>query len=735
MFSEQEIGLIRDAHLSLIEGIKPIASRAELKKVNLAYEWASKVYYAQRMHSGKPYILHLLQLAEIAVHEIGLGPPTVISALLHGINLKSDYTLNLIEEKFGKNVRSIVDGFNRVSQLPTDRLSYQSDSFRKLFLTLVDDIRVILLKIAHRLYDVRNPDDIEEDRFNQFMLEIKHLYIPIVHRLGLYKIKSEFEENLMLHERPDVYQSIREKIQATKKKQEVFMQDFLQPIQRELLAQGFDCDFKWRTKSIPSVYAKMKAQNVEFEQVYDIFAVRIITKSKGKKEKEDCWRIYSIVTDIYQPNPKRLRDWITTPKASGYESLHTTVKGMGNRWVEVQIRSERMDEDAEKGQAAHWKYKGSGSKKDAEDWLSQIRDVLENPEQLNFDFSYRKTVRPTNEKIFIFTPNGDLKQLPIGSTVLDFAFEVHTHVGETCSGARVNNKNVPIRYQLQNGDKVEIITSKKQYPKLDWLSYVVTDRAKSKIKKYVREENLKEADKGKELLLRKLKNWKIPFTDSGMHFLVKKYKTDTAIELYYQIAQEKLDLQELKKDLLAFREAEKEKHQNRNHKTEDTIAFKTQQGTAKQAPEDILIIDQSLKNVTYKLAKCCNPIPGDSVFGFVTVGSGITIHRVSCPNASRLMEKYSYRVMKVRWRSDEGESPAFNVGIRINGKDLLGLVGEITRVISSDLKVNMRSISFDTGDGKFDGNIHLQIKDTEHLEQLKHKLLKVNGVEKVSRVR
>lgn len=735
MFSEQEKASIRDAHLALIEGIKSNATRAELRKVNLAYEWASKVYAAQRMRSGKPYILHLLQLADIAVHEIGLGPPTVISALLHGINLKSAYSLNLIEEKFGKNVRSIVDGFNRVSQLPTDRLSYQSDSFRKLFLTLVDDIRVILLKIAHRLYDIRYAEDVDDERLNKFMMEIKHLYIPIVHRLGLYNIKAEFEEKLMLYEYPVIYQHIREKIQATKKKQEVFMQDFMQPIQRELMAQGLDCEFKWRTKSIPSIYAKMKAQNVEFEQVYDIFAVRIITKSKPKKEKEDCWRVYSVVTDIYQPNPKRLRDWITTPKASGYESLHTTVKGMGNRWVEVQIRSERMDDNAEKGQAAHWKYKGVSSRKDAEDWLNQIRDVLENPDQLNFDFSYRKTTRPANEKIFIFTPNGDLKQLPVGSTVLDFAFEVHTRVGETCSGARVNNKNVPIRYQLQNGDKVEVITSKKQYPKQDWLTYVVTDRAKNKIKKYVREENLKEADKGKELLLRKLKNWKIPFTDAGIHYLVRKYKTDTAIELYYQIAQEKIDMQELKKNLQAYLDSEKEKHQVRNNKSEDTISFKTQTGAASQSSEDILMIDHSLKNVNYKLAKCCNPIAGDSVFGFVTVGNGITIHRVSCPNASRLMDKYSYRVMKVRWRSDESESPAFNVSIRVNGRDILGLVGEITKVISNDLKVNMRSISFDTGDGKFDGNILLQIKDTEHLEQLMHKLLKVNGVEKVSRVR
>ncbi len=734
MFSNAEKDQIREAHLALVERIGKNASLTELKKINLAFELASKSYQGRRLSSGKPYVLHLLEVARISVDEIGLGTSTVISAILHGINHKSDLSINLIEEKFGKTIASIVDGFNRVSQLRTERLSFQSDSFRKLFLTLVDDIRVILLKIAHRLYDLRNPEDIEHERLVQFIHEVKHLYIPIAHRLGLYNIKAEFEEKVMLHEHPEVFEAIKEKLQATKKKQEVFIQDFLAPIQRELIAHGLDCIVKWRTKSIPSIYSKMKAQNVDFEQVYDIFAVRIITKSKLKKEKEDCWRVYSIVTDIYQPNPKRLRDWITTPKASGYESLHTTVKADGDKWVEVQIRSERMDEIAEKGQAAHWRYKGTDRKKDTEDWLNQVRDVLENPEQINFDFTYRNTSKSVSEKIFIFTPNGDLKQLPAGSTVLDFAYEVHTQVGENCSGAKVNNKIVPIRHPLRNGDKVEIITNKKQHPKQDWLGFVVTERARSKIKKYVREENLREAETGKQMLMRKLKNWKMTYTDSGINQLVKHYKTDTANELYYQIATDKIDLQDVKRNLLEFAEAEKERLLARTAKAEETKSFKTTPPPVDKGKDDYLIIDQSLRNVNYKLARCCNPIPGDSVFGFVTVGSGITIHRVNCPNASRLLEKYSYRILRVRWKGDS-DSMAFNAAIHINGSDLLGLVGEITKVISSDLKVNMRSISFDTRDGKFDGRIHLQIKDVDHLEQLMHKLLKVNGVEKVSRIK
>lgn len=731
MYNEQEKELIREAHLELVASIQPNASPADIKRINLSYEWAYKVYQGQRLSSGKPYMLHLIKVAHIAVAEIGLGVSTVICSMLHGINLKSDYSLDEIEKTFGKTVSSIIDGFNKVSELRTERLSFHSDNFRKLFLSLVDDIRVILLKIAHRLYDLRFPEDHEKAKLEQFVYEVKHLYIPIAHRLGLYIIKAEFEERVMKFENPEIFQAISEKIKATKKKQEAYIQDFIQPVQRELIAQGMDCSIKWRTKSIPSIWAKMKSQNVDFDQVYDLFAIRIIIRTSPKKEKEDCWRAYSIVSDIYTPNPKRLRDWITTPKASGYESLHCTVKAPMDKWVEVQIRSERMDDIAEKGQAAHWQYKASDKKKDSEEWLNQVRDVLENPDQLVFDYAYRNANHYHSDKIFIFTPNGDLKQLPVGSTVLDFAYEIHTQVGSSCSGAKVNNKIVPIRHVLNNGDKVEIVTSKKQKPKSDWLNFVITDRARNKIKKFIKEEDLKESDVGKELLLRKMKNWKISLSDDVVNHLVKHYKTESAAELYCSIATGKVDLMELKKHLMLVSESEKASTKTERENGKNDIKVPAPVNTTDT--ENFMIIDNTLSNVNYNLAKCCNPIPGDSVFGFVTVSNGITIHRISCPNASRLLDRYNYRILKVRWREVK-DSPVFQVTIKITGIDTIGLVGEITKVISSDLKVNMRSISFDTKDGRFDGKISLQIKDTEHLEQLNHKILKVKGVEKVSRI-
>lgn len=728
IFTEAEKQHIQQSYQDLRKLLSGHINESELLRIDSAFEIADAVYQNKYLVSGKPYILHLLDLARIIVAEIGMGASSVISSFLHGIDQKSNISLQEIENQFGRSVRVIIEGFNKVSGLQTERLSFQSDNFRKLFLSLIDDIRVVLLKIAHRLYDIRHPEDLDEHKFNQFIHEVKHLYIPIAHRLGLYIIKAEFEEKVMLHEHPDIFQQITEQIKATKSKQEVLMQEFIQPIQREILAQRLDCTIKWRTKSVPSIYAKMKAQNVDFDQVYDLFAIRIIVNSPLKKEKEDCWRVYSIVTDVYTPNPKRLRDWITTPKASGYESLHTTVKMDNEKWVEVQIRSVRMDEIAEKGQAAHWQYKSKDRKKDSEDWLNQVRDILENPDQINFDYTYRTANQFQSDKIFIFTPQGDLKQLPLGSTVLDFAYEVHTQVGATCSGARVNNRIVPIRHVLNNGDKVEIITSKKQIPKSDWLSFVVTERAKSKIKRHLKEEELKEAEFGKDTLFRKLKAWKVPLPDEAVNLLVKHYKTATSVELYHMIATEKLDLLEVKKFLNTHASEEKS---GRPERPEPLPQAKKE--VVRSGKDDYLVIDDSVSNVNYKLAKCCNPIPGDAVFGFVTIGGGITIHRHSCPNAARLRERYGYRVLSVKWK-DEIDNPTFQTAIRVGGKDVLGLVGEITKVISNDMKVNMRSLTFDTRDGNFDGKIVLQIKDTNHLDQLIYKIGKIEGVERVQRV-
>lgn len=701
----------------------------EKEHVNTAFEQAKNVYSGIVQLNGEPIIDHYVEVGQIAVTELGLRSSTLIAALLHGQLVETDEQYATIKHQYGTDVAVILKGFKKISDLPTTRLSYQSDPFRKLFLSLVEDIRVVLLKIAHRLYDVRHPELLEIEKLQRFVDEVKYLYIPITHRLGLYSIKAEFEEKVMRFEQPEVYENIQNKISATKDHQEAFMKAFIAPVEEELKQHGLESTIKWRTKSIPSIWAKMKDQNVDLEQVYDLFAIRIITKSQLKKEKEDCWRAYSIVSDLYPPNPKRLRDWITTPKASGYESLHTTVKAPDDKWVEVQIRSERMDQVAEKGQAAHWLYKDKIEKKDAEEWLNQVRDVLENPGHIHFD-AYRKTVKNDGDKIFIFTPDGDLKQLPAGSTVLDFAYEVHTKVGDTCSGAKVNGRIVPIRHVLHNGDKVEIITNKKQLPKHDWLSFVVTDRAKSKIKRNLKEVELKEAEFGKELLLRKLKNWKIVYSDDVIHHLVKHYKKSTSIQLYHDIATEKLDLIELKKHLVLL--TSEDKHTTKPLELQELAV--EPKGLFKAAgKDDFLIIDGSISNVSYKLAKCCNPIPGDEVFGFVTINTGITVHRVSCPNAARLEERYSYRFINVKWKESK-DNPNFQADIRVVGVDTLGLVGDITKLISNDLKVNMRTVTFDTRDGRFVGKIGLQIKDTDHLEQLIYRIGKVPGVEKVSRV-
>lgn len=716
---------------ALIHGLGKQITSDEKVRVQKAYDHAVALYHDKFLPDGSQALTHYVEVAKIAVSEIGLRSSTLIAALLHGIDCEKDELRSEIESAYGTEVAIILSGFRKISNLPTTRLSYQSDQFRKLFLSMVEDIRVVLLKIAHRLYDIRHPELLDQEKLSRFINEVRYLYIPITHRLGLYTIKAEFEEKVMRHEHAEIFEAIREKIKAGKEAQEAFMKSFIAPIERDLMSHGLESTIKWRTKSIPSIWAKMKDQNVEFEQVYDLFAIRIIIKSTPKREKEDCWRAYSIVSDIYTPNPKRLRDWITTPKASGYESLHTTVKASDDKWVEVQIRTERMDQVAEKGQAAHWLYKDRPEKKEAEDWLNQVRDVLENPHQIQFD-AYKRTPASTGDKIFIFTPNGDLKQLPAGSTVLDFAYEVHTQVGSSCNGARVNNRIVPIRHVLQNGDRVEIITSKKQSPKHDWLSFVVTERAKSKIRRYLKEEELKEAEFGKELLMRKLKNWKIVYSDDIINHLVKHYKTNTSIELYHDIATEKLDLVELKKHLVALIADEK----NAGGKPADTVgdaSAETKSNTRHDSKDDYMIIDNSITNVNYKLAKCCNPIPGDEVFGFVTINTGITVHRVSCPNAARLRERYSYRFIHVKWKESK-DNPVFQAAIRVAGIDTLGLVGEITKLISNDLKVNMRSIAFDTRDGRFVGKIVLQIKDTDHLDQLMHRIGRVQGVEKVVRL-
>ena len=716
---------IRSNYSEILRLCRPFLKKKELPQLRDAFMFVLDYHRQDWEETGEEYLYHSIEVAKIALQELNLGTTTVICSLLHNVVDGEKVTVKTIRDKFGDEVAVIVEGYTKLSNIQTEKISVNSGNFRELYLSLVKDIRVILIKLAHRLFDMRNFGQLSEFQRNRYTNEVNHIYIPIAHRLGLYHIKAELEELWLKNVKPDVYNSIAQKIRESKKKQLVYIRDFIDPVERELTKQGFEFEIKGRPKSIHSIWRKMKKQNVVFEQVYDLFAIRIIIDTDKKNEKSDCWKIYSIVTDIYQPNPKRLRDWITTPKASGYESLHTTVMGPNGKWVEVQIRSKRMDEVAEKGLAAHWRYKEGGGKKEQEEWMSTIRSVIENPSKSSLEKRDLAKIELYKDKIFVFTPEGDLKKLPAGATVLDFAYDIHTSVGDMCSGAKVNNKNVPIRYELQNGDKVEIITSKTQKPKLDWLNFVVTNKAKSKIKRSIKEEKYREAELGKEILRRKLRNRKIQFTDSVIDKLIKQYKLKSSIDLYYLIAIEKIDVGDIKKTLEQDELPEQAHEQEKEQKVLKPVV---------SGNDDAMVIGDDIGNLNYELAKCCNPISGDAVFGFVTVGKGITIHRINCPNAAQLLSKYNYRVIDVKWRKTD-ESKTYLTTLRVTGEDRMGILSNITQIISNDLKVNMVSLNVESkGDRRFDGRFKLRVKDTGHLNTLIHKILKVNGVEKAVRL-
>lgn len=732
-YSVEEINGIQQAYEKMLADIHPSVNNPQhLALIDKAYRYCLEKYDGKYLLSGKAYMLHLIEMACIAVVEVGLGYISVVGAFLHGITYKEGVSIEEIEALFGKTVAIIMDGFGKISALKTEKVAYNSDNFRTLFLSLIEDMRVVLLKVVHRVYDVRNQNDVDADRLDKYFHEIKYIYIPIVHRLGLYKIKAELEQMLMQYENPEMYAEIERKIQETEGTYQQTMDDFLAPITRGLDVEmdrakrtgkcKFSYTIKWRLKSIASIYAKMIAQNVPFEEVYDLLAARVIINCAEKDEIECCWIVYSVISNLYEPNPDRLRDWITKPKASGYESLHTTVKYNDKQWVEVQIRSTRMDEIAETGQAAHYLYKGE--RNTSEEWLMNVREVLENPGLVSFENSYKRIAKA--DKIFIFTPEGDLKQLPVGSTVLDFAYEIHTQVGETCNGAKVNGRVVPIRYVLGNGDKVEIITSKKQSPRADWLNCVVTEKAKNRIRRFLMEEQLKESELGKGMLNRRLKNWKIPVNEDVISLLVKEFKLENALQLYHQISTEQIDLADVKR-LLEVKLAEKEAHQDKV--TVESVTKKEEL----QHSEECLSIGKDIDNVNYKLAKCCNPIPGDKVFGFVTNDGNLTLHRINCPNAKSLQQRYGYRIINVKWNGVE--SGISQATIHIYGHDVMGLLGKITKVISEDLEVNMKNIALNSDkEGYFDGKIVVQIPDVESLEQLMNRLESIDGILEVTRI-
>jgi GTP pyrophosphokinase len=724
--AQMEKDMILKAYKALLRALRPSLGKGDKEMIRLAFDMALEAHKDMRRKTGEPYILHPLSVAQICAEEIGLGPLAIVCALLHDTVEDTHLTLEDINNSFGEKAMSIVDGLTKISGVFDKGTSLQAENFRKMLLTLSDDVRVILIKLADRLHNMRTLDSMPRDKQLKIASETAYLYAPLAHRLGLYSIKTELEDLALKYTEPEIYHEIFSKIQQTKRERNRFINEFTVPIKEELKKQSFNFDIKGRSKSIHSIWSKMKRQAVSFEEIYDLFAIRIILDIDEEDEKAMCWKAYSIITDFYQPNPDRLRDWISTPKANGYESLHTTVMGPSGKWVEVQIRTRRMDEIAEKGFAAHWKYKESATESALDEWIRKIRELLDTPEANALDFIDDFKLNLFSDEIYVFTPEGDMKMLPGSATALDFAFEIHSDLGSKCIGAKVNHKLVPLSHKLRSGDQVEILTSNKQKPKEDWLTYVVTAKAKSKIKNALKEEKKKLAEDGKEILIRKFRHLKVNFTPENINELLAYYKIPSSMELFYRIAKGVIDVQDLK-EFAQDKGAIKAKTPQRieTHSLEQMV--KSIRGSS-----DMLVIGENLEKIDYKLAPCCNPIPGDDVFGFITINEGIKIHRTSCPNAIQLMSNYAYRIVKAKWTNQQ--QIAFLAGVRMTGIDEVGLVNKISKVISSDLKVNMRSISIDSNDGIFEGTIMLFVHDTHHLDKLIQKLKEINGILTVSRI-
>lgn len=722
---EAEKREILKRYRTLLRACKPTMQKGDKRMIRRAFDMALESHQNMRRKSGEPYIYHPIAVAQIAAQEIGLGTTSIVCALLHDVVEDTDISLEDIEREFGKKVAKIIDGLTKISGVFDYNSSLQAENFRKMLLTLADDVRVILIKLADRLHNMRTMDFMPRDKQLKISSETIYLYAPLAHRLGLYALKSELEDLSMKYTEPETYRFIARKLNEKKNERENFVRDFITPINEILEEQGLLADLYGRPKSIHSIWTKMRKKNIPFEEVYDLFAIRIILDCKAENEKSDCWKAYSIVTDLYRPNPDRLRDWISSPKANGYESLHTTVMGPRGQWVEVQIRTKRMNEIAEKGFAAHWKYKEPTADNGLDQWIQKVRELLNNPESNALDFLDDFKMNLFSDEIFIFTPKGALVQLPIDATALDFAFEIHTDIGTSCIGAKVNHKLVPLSQKLQNGDQVEIITSSKQTPKEDWLNFVITAKAKSKIKSALKEEKRKIAEDGKEILERKLKSLKITYNSDNLHKLAYYFKLQSTLDLFFNVAKGLIDMKHLREFATSERTVE-----NRPEKIEP-IPFDSQFKKLKGKESDILLIGEDLLKIDYKLSPCCNPIPGDSVFGFVTIGDGIKIHRANCPNAAKLMSNYGYRIVKAKWNSQK--ELAFLTGLRITGIDDVGLINNITTVISNDFKVNMRSITVDSDEGIFEGSIMVFVNDTEHLDNLIKELKQVKGVTSVSR--
>ena len=723
---EQEKKLILREYRSLQRSLRSRIKPGDRKMIRQAFEMAADAHKTMRRKSGEPYILHPLAVARICVEEIGLGVRSSICSLLHDTVEDTDVGIEDIQREFGNEIAKIVDGLTKISTVVDINASQQAENFKKILLTLTDDPRVIIIKLADRLHNMRTLDSMRGEKQLKISSETVYVYAPLAHRMGLYNIKTEMEDLAMKYLEPDTYKEIARKLAETKKERTRYINEFVKPLDEKLASADLEYEIYGRPKSIHSIWSKIKKKAVSFEEVYDLFAIRIILNSSPEKEKEDCWKVYSVITDEYTPSPERLRDWLSNPKNNGYEALHTTVMGPQGKWVEVQIRTRRMNEIAEKGLAAHWKYKeGGGDESRFDKWFNQIREVLTNQDTDSVDFLQDFKMSFLAEEIYIYTPKGDVKMLPVSATALDFAFAVHSEVGSKCIGAKVNHKLVPLSHKLRSGDQVEIITSNKQKPSEDWLNFVVTAKARSKIKDSLREEKKSVGDEGRYTLQRKLEGLGATFNAHNIDELVNFYKFNSHLELFYQLAIKNIDLKELKEFKLVGDRIEAPKPVKIIEAKPDVAHTLSKKDT------ELIIFGESSDKIMYNLANCCKPIPGDDVFGFVTTGKGLTIHRNNCPNAAKLMSNYGHRIVKTKWAKNKEIS--FLTGLKIIGMDDVGVVNKITNLISGELRINIAAINIESKEGLFEGTIKLFVHDKDELDILVNKVKTLNGIHSVDR--
>jgi guanosine-3',5'-bis(diphosphate) 3'-pyrophosphohydrolase len=729
---EKENKAIAQEYKELLRISYQTLSPTDKKLIRKAFDVAVDAHKEQRRKSGEAYIFHPIAVAKIVASEIGLGATSIAAALLHDVVEDTPVTVDEIERLFNPKVAQLVEGLTKISLVQKDlNASMQAENFRKMILTLNDDVRVILIKLADRLHNMQTMDSMAEYKQTKIASETLYIYAPLAHRLGLYNIKTKLEDLGLKYTEPAVYNDIVSKIRETKEEQDAYIKDISDVLKKSLDNEGVDYIIKGRPKSIYSIRRKMRAQNVTFDEVYDKFALRIVYKADPHEEKFIAWKIYSIVTDHYRPSPSRLRDWISSPKSTGYEALHITVMGPKGRWVEVQVRSERMDEIAEKGYAAHYKYKNGATEESGLDvWLNLLREALENPETNAVDFVEDFKMNLYSKEIFIFTPKGEIKSLPKGATSLDFAFSIHSEIGIKTRGTRVNGRLVPLNYELKSGDQVEVITSPNQKPTVNWLEYVTTSRAKNKIKNVLNENTKKIAEEGKELLVRKLKHLKVTFNEQVTNELVNFFKLKTSLDLFYRVGIGAIENQQLKDFAAQKSNSFINFFKNKIKRTKDTADEDIHKPVI-SSNYDMLVFGTEHDKLDYKLSQCCNPIPGDDVFGFVTINEGIKVHKKDCPNAIGMQSNYAYRIMSAKWIDSSQEE--FKAIINITGMDVLGLTNQLTKVISNNMSVNIQSISLSTDAGIFHGQVAVIVKNNTILKKMISAIKKIDGVDKVTR--